>query len=324
MKNDNISVIITVYNKQGIIGETIKSLISQPVNFKEIFVIDDGSSDNSPKIIKDFAAKYKNIKYVSQNRRGVAEALNTGIKMSSGDFIAVLDGDVILDKDWILKLMPYFDNEKIGAVSGLTKLGNPKNFWPALSGYNVEFRQSIIGQEFVDHLSTCNTIYRKSALDKVGLFDGRFIYGQDNELSYRMIEGGYKLVLSKKTFCLHFWPESFKSFMKQRSHGALGRMLLIQKHPKRWSGDKVSSFRYFMELPLGLLFLLFLIASLISRFFLIFAGLVMIVLYFYQLDEIKVFFKKKKIALGIFLPFFSLLKSLAWISGIIKYYFSKK
>lgn len=319
---NNISVVITVYNKESIVGKTIGSLMAQPVEFKAICVIDDGSSDNSAKVIKELASRYKNIKYVFQDRKGVAEALNMGIKMASGDFVAAIEGDVVLDKDWLANLMPYFEDEKVAAVSGLTKLGNSKNIWSALGGYNVEYRQSKINQESVDHLSTCNTIYRKSVLDKVGLFDNKFIYGQDNELSYRIIEAGYKLILSKKTFCLHFWPESFKSFMKQRSHGALGRMWLIEKHPKRWSGDKVSSLRYFFELPLGLLFLL--LASLINKVFLVLAGIVMLIMYLFQLNEIGFFLKKRKIFIGLFLPFFTLIKSVAWISGIIKFYFSKK
>jgi len=318
--NRTISAVITVYNKQNIIGKTLESLLAQPVDFKEIIVVDDGSIDDSVKVVKEFAAKHKNVSYLFQKNQSVAGALNTGLKMASGEFIAVLDGDVVLDENWISKLMPYFEDEKVAAVSGLTKVMNSKNIWSALAGYNVEYRQSKITAEFVDHLSTTNTIYRKSVLDKLGLFDPDFRYGQDNELSYRIISAGYKLALSHKTFCLHFWPESFMGYVKQRLHGALARMMLIKKHPKRWSGDKVSSLRYFFELPLGLIFLLSLVISLIYPCFLTIAVIVFFIIYVFQFDEIKFFLKNKKTFIGIFLPFFIALRSIAWLSGIIKFY----
>ena len=314
--NKNISAVITVYNKQNTIRKTLESLLAQPVDFKEIIVVDDGSIDNSAKIVKEFENQHRNIKYILQNNQGVAQALNTGLKTASGDFIAVLDGDVVLDDNWISKLMPYFEDEKVAGVSGLTKLMNSKNIWSALAGYNVEYRQSKINSEFVDHLSTTNTIYRKSVLDKIGLFDPEFKYGQDNELSYRIISAGYKLVLSHKTFCLHFWPESFAGYFKQRLHGALARMMLIKKHPKRWSGDRVSNLRYFLELPMGMIFLLFLLASLIQPDFLIFAGIMFFVIFVFQFDEIRFFLKNKKIFIGIFMPIFIIIRSIAWISGI--------
>jgi len=327
--NKSISAVITVYNKQKTIAKTLESLLSQQVEFKEIIVVDDESTDDSAKIIKEFASRHKNVKYFSQKNQGVAKSLNTGLAMIEEEFITVLDGDVVLDENWLFELLPYFESasggKKIAAVAGLTKTLNPGNIWAALAGYNVEYRQSKIKSEFVDHLSTTNTIYRKSVLDEVGLFDPKFRYGQDNELSYRMIASGYKLALSQKTFCLHFWPESFMGFMKQRTHGALARMMLIKKHPKRWSGDQVSSMRYFLELPLGLIFFASLLLAFLSNpDFLIFAVFFAALIYVFQFDEIKFFIKNKKMFIGVFMPAFVALRAIAWMSGIIKFYASKK
>lgn len=318
--SNSISAIVTVYNKQNTIAKTLESLLFQPTEFKEIIVVDDGSTDDSAKIVKKFAERYKNIKYVFQNNQGVARSLNTGLRMVNTDLVAVLDGDVSLHEYWLPTLMSYFGNKEIGAVSGLTKTMNPKNLWAALAGYNVEYRQSRIGDESVDHLSTTNVIYRKPVLDKIGLFDPEFRYGQDNEVSYRIIAAGYQLILSKKTFCLHFWPESFMGFMKQRMHGALGRAMLIKKYPERLTGDKVSSLRYFLELPLGSVFLLSLIASLFYSDLLIMVGPIVILIYIFQSSEIHFFIKNKKAPIGIFMPAFVALRTIAWLGGIIKFY----
>src|SRR3989344_3809315 len=119
--NDSIGAIVTVYNKQNTIARTLESLLSQPSELKKVVVIDDGSTDNSAKIVKKFAERYKNIKYIFQNNQGVAQSLNAGLRMVNTNFVAVLDGDVLLDEDWLPTLMSYFGNKEIAAVSGLTK-----------------------------------------------------------------------------------------------------------------------------------------------------------------------------------------------------------
>lgn len=190
-----------------------------------------------------------------------------------------------------------------------------------LGGYNLEYRQLKIRGQSVDQLSTCNTIYRRSALKEVGLFDSRFHYGQDNDLSYRMIKAGYKLFLAKDAFCRHYWPQTLRGFFIQRFNGAVGRMNLVRKHPGRWKGDRVSNLEYFLELPLGALTILFLLWSLRDKVFLIPVILSILFLYALKLKEIGFFITKKKPALGLLLPFFSLLKSAAWISGISYFLF---
>lgn len=190
-----------------------------------------------------------------------------------------------------------------------------------LGGYNLEYRQSKIAGQSVDQLSTCNTIYRSAALKDAGLFDTGFHYGQDNDLSYRMIKAGYKLLLLRDAFCLHHWPQTLKGFFMQRFNGAVGRMCLLQKHPGRWKGDKVSNLEYFLELPLGALVILFLLGSFIDKVFLIPLTLFILFLYALELKEIGFFIQKKKVAMGLLLPFLSLLKSAAWISGVSYFLF---
>src|SRR3989338_8204658 len=101
--NNSIDAIVTVYNKQNTIAKTLESLLSKPTEFKEIIIVDDGSIDHSAKIVKKFADKHKNIKYIFQNNQGVAKSLNAGLRMTNTNFVAVLDGDISLDEDWLPK-----------------------------------------------------------------------------------------------------------------------------------------------------------------------------------------------------------------------------
>jgi len=286
---NSVSAVITVYNKENTIREAVESIIRQTVDAKEIYIIDDGSSDGSIKIIKELASRYKKIVPIFETHRGIVYVSNIGLEKSTGDFVVFLDADAVIEDDWLEKIMPYFNDEKVAAVSGLIKLANPKSVWACLSGYNLEYRHARIKTIYVDHVSTCNTAYRKSALNKVGLFDQEFYYGLDNDLSYRMKAAGYKLILAKDVFCRHFWPEDFRSFFRQRFNGAIGRMRLIRKYSGRWKGDDVSNIRYFLGLSL--------------------------------LDEMMFFIKRKKIFIGLFLPFFYLLRMITWASGILCFIF---
>ena len=91
MNNPLVSVIIPVYNSEKYIRETIESVQKQSYSNLEIIVIDDGSKDNSSKIINEI--KDTRISYQYQPNKGVSAARNHGIKVSTGDFLAFLDSD---------------------------------------------------------------------------------------------------------------------------------------------------------------------------------------------------------------------------------------
>lgn len=89
MADPLISVIIPVYNGEQFLHETLDSVFAQTYTNIEVIVIDDGSTDKSAEIIK----RYPAVRYIPQENRGVGKARNTGIKSSSGDYIALLDQD---------------------------------------------------------------------------------------------------------------------------------------------------------------------------------------------------------------------------------------
>ena len=85
-----VSVIIPAYNQARFLGEAIKSVLSQTYHNFEIIVVDDGSTDDTPLVASQFAGR---INYFRQENQGLASSRNTGIRNSSGHFIALLDSD---------------------------------------------------------------------------------------------------------------------------------------------------------------------------------------------------------------------------------------
>lgn len=98
---DKISVIVPVYNVEKYLKRCVESIIAQTYRNIEIILVNDGSTDNSPKICDEFALMDSRIKVIHKKNEGVSAARNTGIVISTGQFIAFCDSDDWLDVDML-------------------------------------------------------------------------------------------------------------------------------------------------------------------------------------------------------------------------------
>ena len=99
-----LSVIIPVYNVENYLRECLDSITSQTVKDIEIICIDDGSTDNSPKILKEYQKKDSRIKIITKENGGQASARNLGIKKAQGEYIAFIDSDDFIESEMLEKL----------------------------------------------------------------------------------------------------------------------------------------------------------------------------------------------------------------------------
>lgn len=93
MKRPKVSVCVPVYNAERYVSDCLDSLITQTLNDLEIVCVDDGSTDESPKILDEYARKYKNIKVIHQKNTGLGGARDTGVENASGEYIGFIDAD---------------------------------------------------------------------------------------------------------------------------------------------------------------------------------------------------------------------------------------
>lgn len=107
MKNENplISIVIPVYKVEKFLGRCVESAVNQTYKNLEIFLIDDGSPDNCPKICDDWASKDDRIKVIHLENAGVANARNTALKQATGDYIGFIDGDDYVEPDMYQQLV---------------------------------------------------------------------------------------------------------------------------------------------------------------------------------------------------------------------------
>ena len=95
-----VSVIIPIYNVEEYLEECLDSVIEQTLEDIEIICIDDGSTDNSLTILKEYERKDKRIKVLSQNNQGAGKARNYGLEIAQGEYLAFIDGDDFYDNNF--------------------------------------------------------------------------------------------------------------------------------------------------------------------------------------------------------------------------------
>lgn len=99
-----VSVIVPVYNVEKYIEKCLESLVNQTLEDIEIIIVNDGSKDDSDKIIKKYQEKYKNIVYLEKENGGLSDARNFGIPHAKGEYIAFLDSDDYIEYDMYEKM----------------------------------------------------------------------------------------------------------------------------------------------------------------------------------------------------------------------------
>jgi cellulose synthase/poly-beta-1,6-N-acetylglucosamine synthase-like glycosyltransferase len=314
----SVSIVIPMYNAEKHIVSVLESLLSQDFEGnKEVIVVNDGSTDTSRDLIRGFEREGK-IRVIDQPNQGAAAATNNGFRAARYDIICSVDSDVVLHSDWLRKIIMEFDDPQVGAVQGYCKTPKNISFWAKMMGYDVEKRYDDIPGKYVTQVGTADTAYRRVAVDKAGLFDPAFIYGYDNDMSYRLQKAGYKLVFRKDALCDHYWKADLKSYVNQQYCSAYGRIQLIQRHKDKITGDSVSGPRMILQVPLMLLLAFLLLAGTATYFIgltslLLWSGLaVLCILLVDRLTFTLSVLKKQKDLLAAFLPFVHLLRNLVW------------
>jgi len=196
------SVIITVYNKSDYIVDTINSVLNQRYSNFEIIVVDDGSDDNSLKLIN--ALKDTRIKVHSKNNGGAASSRNYGMRLAKGTFIAFLDGDDLWHEDFLESIKAAIDKTQDQHVFA-TALAHKYNEKLKPSKYCFQTKKEIEILDFFSSslnssiLTSSSVVMSKNLINTIGFFNEKLVTGEDLEYWIR-IGLKYKIVCLKYDF----------------------------------------------------------------------------------------------------------------------------
>lgn len=173
-----ISVIVPVYNVEKYLPNCLQSLVNQNYNDYEIIIINDGSTDNSEKIIKDYKTKYpKLIKYYKKDNGGLSSARNLGIVKSIGEYLLFVDSDDSLEINALNTLANHINKKKLDIV--VFNLYSIKdNIKEEIQTFNTNINDKI-KKYIIGNPSACNKLIKKDLFIKNNLKFKEGIYYED-------------------------------------------------------------------------------------------------------------------------------------------------
>lgn len=231
-----LSVIIVNYNVEYFLEQCLYA-VRKAMQYVdgEVFVVDNNSIDGSNRMVK---AKFPEVKLIANtDNLGFSSANNQGIRLAKGEYVLLLNPDTVVEDDTFSKVVGFMDEHPEAGALGVKMLDGSGNFLPeskrglptpAAAAYKMfglsklfprskRFAYYHLGYldenkiHEVEILAGAFMLLRKKVLDEIGLLDESFfMYGEDIDLSYRIIKAGYKNYYFPETRIIHYKGESTK------------------------------------------------------------------------------------------------------------------
>jgi len=231
-----LSIIIVNYNVKHFLEQCLNSVKKASKNLAvEVWVVDNNSVDGSIEMLKE---KFPEVKLIENKKNaGFSVANNQAIKQATGEYVLLLNPDTIVEEETFSKTIAFMDEHPDAGALGVKMIDGTGHFLPeskrALPTPEVAFykifglaflfpKSKKFGKYHLTYLSVDETnkvevlsgafmLIRKAALDKAGLLDETFfMYGEDIDISYRIIKAGYNNYYFPQTRIIHYKGESTK------------------------------------------------------------------------------------------------------------------
>ena len=224
-----VTVTVPCWNEEKTVYKTVHSLLNlnYPKDKLQIFLVDDGSTDNTLNVINQFS-KYQNVKVFHKKNGGKYTALNLGLQNADTDFFGCLDADSFADPEALVRIMSYFEkNPTVMAVAPSVTVRNNKNF--IQSAQRAEYDMGVYFKKMLDFMGAIDvtpgplTIFRKKVFDDLG----GYRHGhntEDMEIAYRMQKNNYKIEHCNDAYVYTNTPATIAKLYRQRVRWIFGFM----------------------------------------------------------------------------------------------------
>jgi O-antigen biosynthesis protein len=266
-----LSVIIVNYNVKYFLEQCLYSVIKAcKDSATEILVVDNNSVDGSVEMVRE---KFPEVLLIENKaNKGFSSANNQAIRIAAGEYVLLLNPDTLVEEDTFEKVIRFMNEHTQAGGLGIKMIDGSGKFLPEskrgfpspsvafykISGLSFLFPKSKIFGKYhlgyldnektheIDVLSGAFMLLRKTALDKVGLLDESFfMYGEDIDLSYRIVKGGYKNYYFPGARIIHYKGESTKKSSINYVFVFYQAMIIFAK--KHFSQQNARLFSFFIH-----------------------------------------------------------------------------
>jgi cellulose synthase/poly-beta-1,6-N-acetylglucosamine synthase-like glycosyltransferase len=249
-----VTIQLPVYNELYVIERLIDKVcqFDYPIEKLEIQLLDD-SNDETVDIISERVNHYKglgfDIHHIQREERigYKAGALKYGTSISKGEFIAIFDSDFVPEKDFLMKTIPHFNNDKVGVVQSKWGFINAKySYLTCLQafGLNAHFSLEQVGRSYGDHFINFNGtagVWRKTCIADAGGWESDTLT-EDLDLSYRAQLNGWKFIYLEDVVSPSELPIEINALKAQQFRWTKGAAECTSKNLKRVLKSKNTTF----------------------------------------------------------------------------------
>ena len=299
------SVVIPAYNADQTLKSCLDALREQEISAPyEIIVVDDCSDDQTASL----AAGSDVILIQHDQRRGAAAARNNGVKTARGEIICFTDADCVPKSDWLYEILLPFSGQDTSGCKGVY-ITKQKEIVARFVQIEYEDKYDLLEKQAqIDFIDTYSAAYRREVLQANNGFDEQFTYLEDQELSFRLAERGYKMVFHPQAAVYHQHADSLAAYARKKFTIGYWKAQVVRRFPNRLIQDSHTPQVMKVQMLLAALAMVGLLGMLITPWSAIFLGTALLLFFLSAVPFIrKAWVKDKMVALAS--PFLLLIRA---------------
>ena len=195
-----VSLVISVWNRKDDLRENLAAIRAQTVPADQVIVVDNDSTDGTPEMVIDEFPEVQLIR-MPHSDYGACETFNVGFSSAKGDFVGILDDDVILPATFVERMVQKFAEEP-----ATTAILSPKVIEPEMPDWYLN-SEELHRERYLATFRGCGSMARAAALREAGWYDIRFfIFGNERDLTTRLLNLGYRVKMFPDVEVFHKAP----------------------------------------------------------------------------------------------------------------------
>jgi cellulose synthase/poly-beta-1,6-N-acetylglucosamine synthase-like glycosyltransferase len=222
----SVTVVVPCFNEEKTVGATIKSILNlnYPQDKLSLILVDDGSGDGTLQALKKFK-NHPQVKIITKENGGKHTAVNLALESVTTDLVGCLDADSFVTPQALQKIVPYFDDFTVMAVTPSIKVHEPKNILQYIQ--KTEYSWSIFLRRMLSSMGALYvtpgpfSIFRTQVFRELGNYKEAHMT-EDMEMAMRMQKNRYKIVNSHGAHVYTVTPSTLRGLIKQRSRWTYG------------------------------------------------------------------------------------------------------
>lgn len=254
-----VTIIVPARNEEKVIRKCLYSLVAQdyPKQKLQLLVVDDGSQDATPLIVKEYSSKGVKL-LIRKPKKGStkAAALNHARKFVRGEIVGIVDADSYLESKYVKKCVKNFVEEKVGAVVGFVKSSNANHNW-LTKACSLWIQFTCFFEWLLNQCGASSRWFggvcfvRRSILERINWFKTQNIC-EDFYMSLQLLRLGYKVRIDNSLLSWNEEPKKLSHFLKQRERafqGGLQSIKSLRKYKKTKKSSKLTLLARIIHLP---------------------------------------------------------------------------